>query len=162
MKTLLQSLLDISRLNTHKNLFRTFDINGLINEIKVDLASLIEENNARLVIEKMPPIYGDRHRMHSVYEHIIANAIIFGGSEIKIGYADKKYYIQDNGIGIKKSQLEKIFVPGTQLKEVNYDGVGMGLAFCKKVIELHKGKIWAESDENTGTTFYLSLSVDFS
>ncbi|MCP4687152.1 MAG: hybrid sensor histidine kinase/response regulator, partial [Desulfobacterales bacterium] len=64
----------------------------------------------------------------------------------------------DNGVGIPKNQLEKIFSPAERLKMMDVEGVGMGLTFCAKVIRQHGGKIWAESEGvNRGATFYFIL-----
>jgi len=153
---LVLSLLDLSRLNTVKNPYRTFDPEEVVRSIIEELELTLKESGAEIVIETMPPMHGDEPRLTTVFRNLVANALNYGGQHILVGYKDGAYFVRDDGIGIPESQLEKIFKPGERLKKVDVEGVGMGLTFCQKVITQHNGKIWAES-EGKGSTFYFTI-----
>jgi PAS domain S-box-containing protein len=159
MHKLVVSLLDISRLNTKKYPFESFHPKKIIDNIAQDLSLTIEKSNVKIEIEEMPELYGDKQRIEGVFRRLITNAITYGGKKISIGYEDGAYFVKDNGIGIPENQLEKIFTPGERLKMTETKGVGMGLTFCKKVINQHNGKIWAGSEGiDKGSTFYFNLN----
>lgn len=158
MHKLVLSLLDISRLNTRAVQLSKFDLNETINKIIQDLSLTIEKNKTNIVINKLPNLYADKERIESVFRNLIQNSIIYDGENIIIGCINDIIYVKDDGIGIPRDQLNKIFLPGERLKIKKIDGVGMGLTFCKKVIEQHNGKIWAESEGNgKGSCFKLKL-----
>ncbi|MDM8555725.1 PAS domain S-box protein [Desulfococcaceae bacterium HSG7] len=161
MHTLVLSLLDMSRLNTKINPPTVFEAREVIDHAIWDSELLIEKSKTKIELKNVPRIFGDKLRIITVFRNLITNAILYGGDKIIIGYQDKNFYIQDNGIGIPKNQLEKIFSPTERLKMVDVEGVGMGLAFCKKVIRQHGGEIWAESEGmNKGATFYFMLKPE--
>jgi len=160
MHNLVQSLLDISRLTTKKFPFRKINTNNLVKNVINELLLVIDKKDVKINIEKMPGIFGDKQRIEGVFRNIVTNAINYGGKNISIGYKKNRFYIQDDGIGIPEDQLERIFSPGERLKMTDVEGAGMGLTFCKKVIELHNGKIWAESKgENKGATVRFTVPV---
>lgn len=159
MHKLVLSLLDISRLNTHKHDFEHFDLSIVMNSIIKDIALTIEDRKVRISALKLPTVFGDKQRIEGVFRNLIINSISYGGKEIEIGFESNLLYVKDDGIGIAPDHLDKIFVSGERLKVSKAEGVGMGLTFCKKVIELHNGKIWAESEgEGKGTTIKISLN----
>ncbi|NQU64298.1 MAG: hypothetical protein HQ517_08465, partial [SAR324 cluster bacterium] len=84
----------------------------------------------------------------------------YRGKNIVIGLKDRTFFVKDDGIGIYPDQLERIFKPGEQLKDIETEGIGMGLAFCQKVISQHKGRIWAESEGvGQGAAFYFEIGT---
>ncbi len=158
MHTLVLSLLDISRLNTKKNPYQKFNLNTIIEKIIQDITITIEKQHATINVGKLPDLFADKIRIESVFRNLIINALNYGGKFISLEYTNNILIVKDNGIGLPESQLERIFNAGERLKKNNAEGVGMGLTFCRKVIEQHKGKIWAESEgENKGTTIYIKL-----
>lgn len=158
MHKLVLSLLDISRLNTKKNPHEKFNLNLILEKIIQDISLTIEKHNATISIDKLPELYADKIRVEGVFRNLIINSLNYEGKNIYLGYENDKIFVKDDGIGIPPSQLERIFNAGERLKKNNAEGVGMGLTFCRKVIEQHNGKIWAESDgENKGTTIYIKL-----
>ena len=101
-----------------------------------------------------------------VFQNLISNALKYhDGShrpEITIGFTEKKdswqFSVSDNGIGIEKEYLDKIFVIFQRLhQKEQYSGTGIGLAICKKIVEFHGGKIWAESEVGKGSTFFFTV-----
>jgi PAS domain S-box-containing protein len=158
MHNLVLSLLDISRLNTKKYPYSKFETNKVVEKIVKDLSLAIEEFKVKINIGKLPAILADKLRIEIVFRNIISNSINYGARHIDISYQDRVISIQDDGIGIPKAQLKKIFKPGERIKEIKVEGVGMGLTFSKKVITQHSGRIWAESKgRNKGTT----LNIEF-
>jgi signal transduction histidine kinase len=113
-------------------------------------------------------IKADPHRLAEVLENLLSNAIKFSrqGGEIEIG-ADRenerevKLWVKDNGIGISPQQIGQLFERYRQSasESVGYRGTGLGLAICKMLIETHGGRIWVDSEEGKGTTFYLTLPI---
>ena len=160
MQDLIKSLLDVSRLNTVANEFVEVNCNELLDNIIKTLDLNIAERNINIERNDLPNMYGDKIRLETLARNIISNAIKYGGKNIEIGFnsSENLLYIKDDGVGIDHSQLESIFKPGSRLQTVKIEGVGMGLSFCKKVVELHKGKIWAESEgKGKGTTIWMKF-----
>ncbi|MDA3885711.1 MAG: response regulator [Candidatus Delongbacteria bacterium] len=162
MQDLIKSLLDVSRLNTVKNEFSEIQCNEVFDSIINTLDINIAEKNVNIVRNDIPNIFGDKIRIGVLSRNIISNAIKYGGKNIEIGFDESKkaFYVKDDGVGIEPEQLENIFKPGSRLQTVKIEGVGMGLSFCKKVVELHHGEIWAESEgKGKGTTIWIKFKV---
>jgi PAS domain S-box-containing protein len=158
MQTFVDSLLDISRLNTVRNPFETFEPREILGDLVSDLSLMLEYEQAEIEILPMPTMCGDRQRIEGVFRRLITNAIKYGGEHIAVGYENDAYFVRDDGIGLPASQLEKIFIPGERLKRIDAEGSGMGLTFCRNVVTQHDGRIWAESaGEDSGSTFYLTI-----
>lgn len=159
MHTLVLSLLDISRLNTREYDHEWIRPYRLVQKITEDLKITLEKAGARIELDDIPWIFGDRLRIEDVFRNLITNAIKYQGKTITIGYNTQKgISIRDDGIGIPPDQVEKIFDPGERLKQIRTEGVGMGLTFCRKVMSIHEGTIKAESrGEGAGSTFFLQF-----
>lgn len=159
MHDLVLSLLDLSRLNTEKFRYESFDPAKIIKEIiSGDLSLFIEQADVVVKVEKTPEIYGDKKRIEGVFRRLILNSVMYGGKKIIVGFENGAYFVKDDGIGIPESQTEKIFSPGERLKVVKVEGTGMGLTFCRNVINKHNGEIWVEPEgENKGSTFYFTI-----
>jgi len=160
MHKLVLSLLDISRLNTEKNPYETFAAGNVVDNVLSDLSLTIEQAGAKIRVEDQPQIHGDKQRMEGVFRQLVSNALSYRGKNIVIGLKDRTFFVKDDGIGIYPDQLERIFKPGEQLKDIETEGIGMGLAFCQKVISQHKGRIWAESEGvGQGAAFYFEIGT---
>lgn len=161
MQKLVLSLLDISRLTTKKQPFEELDTNEIVNSIITDLSLTIERSKANITALKLPKIIGDKQRIDGVFRKLLTNALNYKGKNIIVGFKDKRFFVDDDGIGIPPDQLEKIFQPGERLKLINVEGVGMGLTFCIKVIRQHGGEIWAESQgPEKGSTFFFTIKTE--
>ncbi len=158
MHKVILSLLDLSRLDTVRNPHRKIKLNKMLKELLEEMALQISEHDTDIRIRELPDLKGDSIRIKTVFRNLLTNALIYGSRNIEVGFKKDKYYVQDDGIGISSNNLEKVFKAGERLKKLDVEGVGMGLTFSKRVIEQHKGKIWAESEgEGEGTTFYIQL-----
>ncbi|MES2395976.1 MAG: ATP-binding protein [Bacteroidota bacterium] len=164
MRVLIQSLLEYSRVNRIKP-FEPINVNDLLNEIIQNLGDAIKEQKATVLFGAMPIIYGDFVLIGQLFQNLIENAIKFkGDNDPKVFISAKKenneylFSVKDNGIGMKKEYLDKIFVIFQRLNnKEKYPGTGIGLAICKKIVERHNGKIWVESEEDKGSTFYFTI-----
>ncbi len=145
------------------------DINNLIDEIILDLNALIESSSAVIEYKGLPQIHGYKVELNSLFQNLISNAIKYSDKnrspliQIDCQKNDKNYIfsIKDNGIGFNPKFNSKIFSIFQRLENSReIDGTGIGLAHCKKIVELHGGKIWADSKPDEGSTFYFSLPFE--
>jgi len=165
MGNLITSLLQYSRIG-YSGTCVNININELLDEIKQDLRVNINENEALINYKNMPSIFGFKTELKLLFQNLISNSIKFRKKDIPpiINIFSKKikdnwlFKISDNGIGIRPEYLEKIFNIFQRLHpNSKYPGTGIGLAHCKKIIELHGGKIWCESEHNKGTAFIFQI-----
>lgn len=165
---LIVDLLDYSRLAQNKNLEQV-DIAAIIEEVKNDLTVKIAEKNATINVGKMPIIVGFETGLRLLFQNLISNAIKFTNEDASpvIDISAQKvngawqFSVKDNGIGFSDEFKEKIFVIFQRLHaKSKYQGTGIGLAHCKKIVELHNGRIWAKSEPGKGSTFYFTISVN--
>ena len=163
MSKLIFDLLEYSRIG--KNLaMRATDCDLLVHEVLVDLTAIIKESGAEIHIKKLPVI--NCYDLKSVFQNLLLNAIKFKKEGIlpviNISASDTGqeilFRIEDNGIGIEKEYFDRIFIIFQRLHtRFEYAGTGIGLSLCKKIIELHGGKIWVESEFGKGSTFYFTI-----
>lgn len=167
MKTLVAGLLDFSRLGVNGKLVKS-NVNDLIHAVLHDLGSMIHESQCKIVVAKLPTIYVYKMEFRLLLQNIISNAIKYRrdniATEISISATKEKsawkFTIQDNGIGIPADQYEKVFLLFQRLHDRDeYDGIGIGLAHCKKIVELHDGEIWVESELGKGSAFYFNIPI---
>lgn len=164
MRTLIQSLLEYSRINRVKP-FEVIDVNLMLKEVLENLSIPIKENNAIIKIDDLPVIFGDPILINRLFQNLIENAIKFHGTgNPEIFISGKKqngeflFSVKDNGIGIPKEYMDKLFIIFQRLHtKAEYPGTGIGLAVCKKIVEKHGGKIWVESEVDKGSTFYFTI-----
>ena len=113
----------------------------------------------------LPPIYGDKPRLVQVLQNLLDNAAKFMGDQpnplIEIGQRGEEagrlvFFVKDNGIGIAPEYHEKVFGLFNKL-DAKADGTGVGLALVKRIVEVHGGRIWVESDAGKGSTFYFTV-----
>lgn len=165
MKTLIRDLLDYSRIGRKIEL-TDIDCNLLVKEVVADLDTSIKEANATIHIEPLPQLKGYSTELKLLFQNLLSNALKFHHKNvdpvIAISAIKKddhwQFAIADNGIGIEDKFKERIFVIFQRLHvQSEYDGSGIGLAHCKKIVELHHGTIWVESTPGQGSTFYFTI-----
>lgn len=167
MQSLINDLLELSKIGRISNPFEEVSISELLEQIKEEFQFQIKEKNAKIEINgNMPVIYCDKIRIYQVFSNLITNAIKFTKKgvtpEIKIGCEDRdsywEFYVKDNGIGIAKEYHKRIFEIFQRLhKPEEFEGTGIGLTIVKRIIELHKGGIWLESEEGKGSSFFFII-----
>lgn len=165
MDELMKGLLDYSRLSQVKKLQKV-DLKKMLDEVITDLDNSISREKARVDYANLPEVYGYPLELKLLFQNLISNAIRYrqqdkspyiqlGCSVLERGW---QFTVTDNGIGIKDSQLTNIFGLYRQLHDKGKsDGYGIGLANCKKIVELHGGTIWATSTHNEGSVFHFTL-----
>jgi signal transduction histidine kinase len=167
MKNLINDLLLYSRVENRPRTFTLVDMEQILDVTKHLLDATITEAGAVLTHDPLPRISTDEDLMRQILQNLIDNAIKYRSErrpEIHINaiYKDDcwTFSVRDNGIGIEKQFLERIFVLFQRLhNSADYPGTGIGLAVCKKAVELQGGRIWAESEVGQGTTFYFTIPV---
>ena len=166
MKDLVVGLMDYGRLGRLGEL-KALNCNTIVEQVKNDLGNVISKNNATIVIGPLPKLNGYETELRLLFQNLISNAIKFQKPNalvsIKITAEEEanfwKFAVEDNGIGIKEADLEKIFSIFQRLhSREEYEGTGIGLAHCKKIVEIHNGQIWVKSVYNEGSTFYFTIS----
>lgn len=165
MRTLINDLLDYSRLGTNKEL-KKLDCNAILQEVLTDLGVALTEANANITYSSLPVINGHPTAIKQLFQNLLANGIKFRKKDVApaINVSAKeqdgswKISVTDNGIGIQKQHSDKIFAIFQRLHtRKEYEGSGIGLAHCKKIVELHKGNIWVESEPGVGSTFHFTI-----
>jgi PAS domain S-box-containing protein len=172
MQILINDLLSFSRISTKGKPFIQVDLAKICKEVCEDLEIRIEEKNAKVEISDLLTIDADPLQMRQLFQNLIGNALKFHQKDsfplIKVyEQADdlkknlKKHYtiiVEDNGIGFDEKYLDRIFTVFQRLNgRADYEGSGVGLAVCRKIIERHKGQITAQSREGEGTKFIINL-----
>jgi len=164
LSSVVEDLLDYSKLGKHHEMTKV-DCNELVEAIQRDLTSTISKSKATFAVGELPEITGFKTELRLLFQNLISNAIKFCAEDTPphiIITAEKgtnwTFSIQDNGIGIAKGNQEKIFTIFQRLHSKNdYEGTGIGLAQCKKIINLHGGEIWINSKQDLGSTFCFSI-----
>ncbi|WP_421896452.1 ATP-binding protein [Marinoscillum sp.] len=169
MDKLIKGLLDYARLSQKKQL-ETVDCDEVVQNVIKDLSATIEKEQAKIITYPLPVIDGYEMEMHQLFQNIILNAIKFRKKKItpvihiksqklEIG-AGYLFEISDNGIGMPEKDLDKIFSIFRRLHEnEEFEGYGLGLANCKKIVELHHGEIWAQSEIGIGSSFFFTINT---
>lgn len=168
MEMLVNDLLDYSRVTSMAKPLVSIETDNAVNTAIKNLSSAISESKAEISVDPLPVILGDLTQLTLVFQNLLANAIKFRGDKTPVVHigsvrmGDKWIFsVQDNGIGIDPDYHEKIFEIFQRLhNRGQYSGTGIGLAICKRIIERHGGKIWVESDEGKGSTFYFTIPAE--
>jgi signal transduction histidine kinase len=165
MRALVTGLLDYARIGREK---KTSDCscNAIVDDVLMDLAALINDSKPVIVRRQLPVLQVYPGELKQLFQNLVVNAIKFRKPgvvpEIEIGAIDQgsqwQFYVKDNGIGIADHYREKIFIIFQRLHtRAEYEGTGIGLAYCRKIAEMHGGKIWVESKEGEGATFCFTI-----
>ena len=165
MSELIKGLLSYSRLGNELQT-TTIDCNKIVEDLQIDLGKNIIESNATINKGNLPKLRAYESEFRLLLQNLINNAIKFRKADtdpvISISAVSEnnqwKFAIKDNGIGIDPEAHDKIFLIFQRLHPRNqFEGHGLGLAHCRKIVELHGGKIWVESQPNKGATFYFTI-----
>jgi PAS domain S-box-containing protein len=168
MQQLIRDLLKYSRVATRSGPQDTVALREAVMEVISDLELKIERLGANVEVFDLPAIKGEKSQICQLFQNLIANALKFHGEKqphIKI-YSrrtdhDCRIFIEDNGIGFDEKYLDRIFAPFQRLHGKSaYEGTGMGLAICRKIVERHGGSITAKSKPGEGSTFIVTLPLE--
>ncbi|MBK7711977.1 MAG: PAS domain S-box protein [Bacteroidales bacterium] len=168
MALLINSLFEYSQLGRNKKLAYV-DCNQLIKSVIKDLDYMIESSGATIEVGEMPELYLYETEIHQLFQNLISNAIKFRSKDNKpkVQISSEKlnekwmFSVSDNGIGIDPFHFNRIFNIFQRLhsSEEEYEGKGIGLAYCKKIVQLHFGEIWLDSVVGKGSTFKFTIPL---
>lgn len=166
MRQIILDLLDFSRIGRIEEKKQLVDITEILNHTLNVLHHEIVQNEARISIGSMPVIFSSKLRIEQIFQNLVSNALKYRNTDINpiIEIEAKEtlthwiFSVKDNGIGIEEEYFQTIFVIFQRLHtREEYAGTGIGLAIVKKIVEMMGGKVWVESVEHQGSTFYFSI-----
>jgi DNA-binding LacI/PurR family transcriptional regulator/signal transduction histidine kinase len=167
MQALINDLLQYSRVTTHGKPFAPTDCAAVLDHALDNLKVTIEESGAVVTHDSLPTVLADDVQLTQLLQNLIGNAIKFHKPDtppqVHVGVARKDgewlFSVQDNGISIAPEHFERIFMIFQRLHtQEEYEGTGIGLAVCKRIVERHGGRIWVESEPGKGSTFYFTIT----
>lgn len=165
MKSLIKGLMETSRLGSIDKITKV-DCNGVIQEVIQTLHSQIKKYHATIEIKALPVVEGHPFELNLLFQNLLSNALKYSQKNIPpkilVSSHDQGpewlFMVEDNGIGIDSIYKNELFKMFRRLPtESKVEGTGIGLAQCKKIIELHQGSIWFESKPTKGTVFYFTI-----
>jgi PAS domain S-box-containing protein len=178
MQSLIQALLSLSRVTTRGQPFVPVDLSAIAREAVMDLEMRLRQTGGRVEIDSLPDIEADPMQMRQLFQNLIGNALKFhraeeppvvrvsgqlvdepnAGPDGAVSFGQIR--VEDNGIGFDEKYLDRIFAPFQRLHtSADYEGTGMGLAICRRIVERHAGRITAGSMLGRGSCFVLDLPV---
>jgi signal transduction histidine kinase len=167
MQKLIQDLLQLSRVGTRAREFAVVNSEAALQTARLNLNAAIRQSGAQVTQESLPLVRADGGQLAQLFQNLIGNALKYSSEqtpEIHIGCGEKdgfwQFSVKDNGIGIEPQYAERIFVLFQRLHgNGEYEGTGIGLAICKKIVERHGGNIWVESAAGQGANFKFTLPI---
>jgi signal transduction histidine kinase len=187
MQNLINDLLTFSRVATKIQPFQPVSLMKIAEEVVSDLEVRVEQTHGRVEIGELPVLEADALQMRQLFQNLIGNALKFhradeppvvkifaetissngasvqiNGEEVQIGGNDnfRRIVVEDNGIGFDEKYLDRIFTVFQRLHgRTDYEGSGIGLAVCRKIVERHGGQLTATSKPGMGAKFYIDLPV---
>jgi signal transduction histidine kinase len=176
MQVLIKDILDFSKLTTQSGDFAYSDLDVIMNEIIAELQSSVSDKKAKIEVQSLPSLVVNPRLIRTLFHNLISNALKYskksGAPVISIraeyapgtdGAGKKDFcriYVKDNGVGFEQKYAEQVFDMFRRLHwGPEFEGTGIGLALCKKIVELHHGHISALSKVNEGSVFIVSLPV---
>jgi light-regulated signal transduction histidine kinase (bacteriophytochrome) len=165
MRRLVDDLLEFSRTGHERVVRKPVDCEGVLERVLASLGQSVAECGAVVTHDALPTVLADAGQLEQLLQNLVGNALKFRGDKqpvVHIGIeaqpADWLFSVADNGIGLDPRFAGRIFEMFQRLHGVGkYVGSGVGLAICKKIVERHAGRIWVESTEGRGATFYFTL-----
>lgn len=166
MHSIVENLLEYSRFNTDRLRVVECECEGILSTVLDGLKADLTANSAQITHDPLPTVKGDPMQLAVLFQNLLGNAIKYRSDaqpKIHLSVAAEqdgwRFSLQDNGIGIDSGDAERIFrlfQRGESSKTTK--GAGIGLATCKKIVELHGGRIWVESSPGKGSTFYFTIA----
>jgi two-component system sensor kinase len=163
---LINGVMELARLNISEIDVARVDLNAVVEDVLESLAREIRDAGAEIQHAALPTVDGNVSHLTSVFRNLIQNGLIYRAKsrrlEIRLGFTEREdfyeVFVKDNGVGIEPAQQDKIFQMFARAhSQKDYPaGQGIGLAFCKKVVELYGGRIWVESTPGEGSGFFFT------
>jgi len=167
LHNLINDFLEYTTLATKKLNATHTDINEILDQVTQKLATKIEKAGVQVLYGDLPVVYVNNHLFQKLFEHIIDNAIKYRSDHnpyVMVNsfqeHGNWVFAIHDNGIGMEEQYQDRVFGLFKRLHTIDkYHGTGIGLSICKRIIEIHEGKIWLESIPGSGTTCYFTIPI---
>lgn len=165
MQGLIDDLMRLSRAGTTDLSAEPVDMNAVVEDVRLNLRVQVEESGARIDSDDLPMVKGDRTLLTQLLQNLISNGIKFHGEappEVRVQVEARDdfcaFAVSDNGIGMDPKHHERVFeVFKTLNPRGRFEGNGVGLSICKKVVERHGGRMWVDSAPGQGTSFWFTL-----
>jgi signal transduction histidine kinase len=169
MEVLINDLLNLSRIGRLAEVKTEFPLGDLLHEVMEALRPQMEARGIEVLIQpQLPVVYGERKRISQAVDNLLNNSVKYIGKDnpsprIEVGCLDQDgqavFFVRDNGIGIEDRYFDKIFNIFERLPAAKREGegTGIGLTIVKRIVELHGGRIWLDSEPGKGTTFFFTL-----
>jgi hypothetical protein len=167
LNQIIDDLLMLSRLGKKALQRTTVDVNVLMHELTDELASRIEDAQAEVQVNsRLPEVVADVSALRRIFENLLTNALKYGTGDshprITIGGsrlgAEIRYFVQDNGRGIDPKYHDRVFALFQRL-DTEQPGTGLGLASVAKIMDMHGGRVWVESEIGQGATFWVAFPI---
>ncbi|RQG95060.1 sensor histidine kinase [Natrarchaeobius chitinivorans] len=167
MQSMLNGLLDYSRVTTRGNEFSPVDTDEVVTDIVDDLGTLLEEHDGTVTWDELPTVMADKDQLRQLFQNLVKNALEHSGEasvEMQIrAHEDQDGYrfeVADDGPGIEERRQEKIFriFKSTAQYQTSSQAKGIGLAICDNIVQRHGGEIWVESEPGDGSTFVFTIA----
>ncbi|MFA9503166.1 PAS domain S-box protein [Natrinema sp. H-ect1] len=167
MREMIDGLLEYSRVETNGNPFEPTDLNAVLEDVLADLQVRIEETDAEVTIGDLPRLEADASQLRQVFQNLLENALTYSGDEpprIRVDAERRgdewEIAVRDEGIGIDSDDVDRVFTIFDRLHgREEYEGTGIGLALCERIVERHGGEITIDSAPGEGTTVSVVLPV---
>ena len=164
LQNMINDLLEYSRLGKRGKPFKPTDCESILEQTLVNLNVSIEANGATITHDALPTVCADESLLLQLFQNLISNALKFRGKDLPAIHISAKskeneyvFSVHDNGIGIDPQYKDRIFIIFQRLHGREYQGTGIGLAVCKRIVERHGGRIWVESESGKGSTFFFTI-----
>jgi light-regulated signal transduction histidine kinase (bacteriophytochrome) len=177
MRKLIEDILTFSKMSVETNSLVHSDMNMLLQDVLNGMEDLILEKSAKLIVDELPHLYVNPGLIRPLFFNLLSNALKYSKPDVKPvitiraqlniieeesanGNSYCRIFVEDNGIGFEQQYSEQIFGMFKRLHDKNkYEGTGIGLAICKKIVEEHNGFISVISKVDEGSTFIVSFPV---
>ncbi len=165
MQGLIEGLLMYSRAGTSEYVIGPVECSEVVDAALMMLKARLDDTGAEIVVDTLPTVQADENQLAQLFQNLIGNAVKFvTGKTPRVQVSAERgqdewcFFVSDNGIGIDPKHAERIFTVFQRLQgRGEYEGSGVGLAICKRIVERHRGRIWVESQPDEGSTFRFTI-----
>lgn len=166
MGDLIRALLDYSRAGSGEVTRTECTTEQIVDTVIGNRRDQLNRAGATVTRDPLPPVFANRTQLTQLFEHLIDNAVKFGGEQPRVHISAREtdagwiFSVRDSGIGIAPAHHDKVFLAFHRIEGRVKSGIGIGLATCRRIVERHGGRIWVESSPGQGATFHFSLPRD--
>ncbi|WP_226004034.1 PAS domain-containing sensor histidine kinase [Natrinema salinisoli] len=165
MREMIDGLLEFSRIDSQGDPFEPVDLDAVLEDVLTDLQMMIDQSDAEIAVDPLPEIRGDASQLRQLFQNLLSNAIEYSGDgspRVRVAAertgGEWEISVADDGIGIDPDDQDRVFQVFQRLhSREEYDGTGIGLAICRRIVERHGGRIRVDSEPGEGTTFTFTI-----